>query len=362
MFGSGINAYQQQNQLDYQKELNNYERGLYNSRNKAVRDALMSAVLGGADFGSYANNYLKGGFSSNVSYSDFLKANPQLASSFGFNEDTFNNIKSKIGLSNTFDANDFITLYNMGQNEITRHREDTAIQRAVKDWEKAGMNPLLFGGSGAQSSSYQTSGSSNVAPKNQVAGSWNPINFGLTFGSITDAMLKYNQSKVADAQAEQVNAQTDLIKKQAEKIDSDILLNGSLVNLNADQSRVYRQQVHQMASELPLNNIRKEILLGELSVLQYNLKLAQQYGLSANQQIPVALAGINHILDNVADVNSSSYISTGLFAAATMIPMFKLGSASFKAITTFAKKKFGYKRVDNLLKKLYDKKNKGVFK
>lgn len=319
LVGDIINADQQKKQLGYQKSLNDYERVLYNNRNSSVKSALMASLRSGSDFGTYANTYLNSG--------------------------------------RTFDTNDFITMYNLGQNDITRQREDTAIQRAVKDWEKAGMNPLLFGGAGAQSSSYQTSGSSNVAPKNQVAGSWNPINFGAGFAGISDDILKLNQSKVADAQAENVKAHTDLLKKQQEKLDSDIVLNGSLVNLNADQSRVYRQQVHQLASELPLNNIKKEILLGELSVLQYNLKLAQKYGLSANQQVPVTLSGMNHILNSITHEGSSSYIATGLFAVASLIPMFKLGSASFRAISTFAGKKFGYKRVDNLLKKLYDKNN-----
>ena len=182
LVGDIINADQQKKQLGYQKSLNDYERVLYNNRNSSVKSALMASLRSGSDFGTYANTYLNSG--------------------------------------RTFDTNDFITMYNLGQNDITRQREDTAIQRAVKDWEKAGMNPLLFGGAGAQSSSYQTSGSSNVAPKNQVAGSWNPINFGAGFAGISDDILKLNQSKVADAQAENVKAHTDLLKKQQEKLDS----------------------------------------------------------------------------------------------------------------------------------------------
>ena len=350
MTGNVMNYEAQQDQLMYQKHLNNWQESNYNMRNYAFRDALMHSSLGISDLGSAAYGYVNNKGVSNYSYDDFVRDNPFLAdspNSHAMYEDAVKKMSP-----NAFDMNDFITLYNIGQNDITRQREDTAISRAVKDFENAGLNPLLFGGNGASSSSYQTSGGSNPRPSGLNAGSYTPFNWAVSAGNIADTMVKF-------AQAENINANTELIEHQKEKIDSETTLNGSLLDLNAAQRRLYIQQTHDLATKLPLNLIQKDILFQQLGGLQWNLNLAKKYGVPVNQQIPIAIAGIDHIVGSVSNESAGSYVATGLFALATILPVFKLGSLGAKALINFGKSTFGYKRVDNMLDNMYDFYNDG---
>ncbi len=351
--GNFLNYNAQKEQLAYQESLNDWQVGNYDSRNQAVKNALMSSSLGVSDLGSAAYGYANNRSSINYSFNDFLKDNPQLAQdSAPDNYAKYQDLLKNSGQSGAFDLNDFITLYNIGQNEITRQREDTAISRAVKDFENAGLNPLLFNGSGASSSSYQTSGGSNTRPSGLSSGSYSPFNMAVPAGSIADTILKFEQAK-------NVNANTQLVEHQKKKIDSETLLNGSLLSLNSAQQRLYIQQTHDLASKLPLNLIQKDILFQQLGGLQWNLQLAKKYGVPTQQQIPIAIAGVDHIVNSVTNGSTGSYVAAGLFALGTVIPAFRLGSFGAKALINFGRSKFGYKRVDKLLDNMYDMFHKG---
>lgn len=348
MTGNVMNYNTQKEQLAYQESLNDWQVGNYDSRNQAFKDALMHSSLGLSNLGSAAYGYVNNRNSLNYTYNDFLRDNPQLAQEpASDNYAKYQDFLKNSGNSGAFDINDFITLYNIGQNEITRQREDTAISRAVKDWENAGLNPLLFGGSGASTSSYQTSGSSNQRPSGLQSGSYTPFNMSVSSGDIADDILKLSQAK-------NLQAQTSLVENQRDKINSETLLNGSLLPLNDAQTRLYRQQINYLGSQIPLNNLKKDILLQELSGLQWNLSLAKKYGINDKQAIPIAIAGLDHIIDGVANSSTSGYIASGIFGLATLIPMFKLGSLGANALINFGKSKFGYKRVDKLLDTIYD--------
>lgn len=96
-------------------------------------------------------------------------------------------------------------------NDQTKEREDSAIQRRVRDLRAAGLSPTLAAGSGATQSVI--SAPSTQAPQMNIGRMGNPVSDGY------DTMAKYLMLKQTQSSINQTEAETALKKQQLQQND-----------------------------------------------------------------------------------------------------------------------------------------------
>lgn len=113
--------------------------------------------------------------------------------------------------------------YDQNQSNIeeTWKREDTAVQRRVKDLEAAGLSPTLAAGSAASSTSPISLNAPQMSKLDGVSGVLNSIIQGKTIAQ-QNANIAYTK------------AQTDLIKKQTDNLQVDYERNERNFGLEVD--------------------------------------------------------------------------------------------------------------------------------
>lgn len=129
-----------------------------------------------------------------------------------------------------FDAN---MAWQKEENQITRDREDNAVQRRAADLEKAGINPMIAGlGQGAQAGLGGV-----VTPPQMQQNNVGEIIAGMQLGSsIADIKLKNAQVKKTEAETDNIEEQTTHAKNSNPVILENMRKEG--VKLDAETTNI----------------------------------------------------------------------------------------------------------------------------
>lgn len=200
--------------------------------------------------------------------------------------------------------------FQQDQNQITRNREDNAVQRRVKDLKAAGLSPVLAAGSPAAANPMQ-------APKNEFHS-----NIGeKTMNVLAALQMKKNIDKTT-AEEDRIKAEANFIKKKTNPTIHGLDLQNQLMELmnplnikgkklaNYNQeltNKLTKANINQKEFEITLQAIKKQQKLADLSkteqeiaakklllklkeldrqAKQHDLNLYKEIGLPTNQTIP----------------------------------------------------------------------------
>lgn len=206
------------------------------------------------------------------------------------------------------------------ENEITRHREDTAYMRAVADAQAAGLSPLAVSGgaSAAQLAAPSNSFQAQQAPAAQKSDSGSFISQGIqqAFSNFQAARaqqveMDYTDSLTAKVRAEKTQldinngfaaaraqAELDLMKERVKELQN---INPTLAKRMEAQLSLYEEQVKNVAQQTATSASQQAHLDQETANLARDNQLSDIFGL------PVGMAPSNKY-----QVGSAVYSKAGV--------------------------------------------------
>lgn len=225
-------------------------------------------------------------------------------------------------------------------------REDNAIQRKVRDAQKAGVNAFYaLGGTGAQASTYtsQTQAPDIIAPKfQQVA----------DFAALADILSNVNIKK---EQAKLINAQTEKTLAEEKKINIDALVSGETLNLTKEQGNKLRAEIEGIKAQIKVDEAQYEKIMEEVAIIQYDMLKSIELDVRYKDQLNLFSFSINK-LDHLAskittsegDKNMLMGAIVGLLGATFVGKGLKIGQLLGPFVKKYGKK--GYEKIKDIIK------------
>lgn len=174
--------------------------------------------------------------------------------------------------------------YNLAQNEITRQREDTAIQRQVADAEAAGLSKFAVAGNNGASSQAVSASSRNNAPSYKS----DPSLMADVYASLKNTAMK---EKLNNASIAEIDAQTEKTKNEAEYIKNQ----SDALNIRKEIYTIQKER-EQLENIYKKGLITKQDYDNELKLLE--LRLYQKYGWVPKSSIGKTVWDAGVVLDN----------------------------------------------------------------
>ena len=276
-----------------QQSMNDYNKNLFWGQNSQLFDTLVEGSRG--DYDSYMEAYEK-----NLNNGDWTQR---------------------------IDKQDMM-------NMITMDREDSAIQRKVKDAQAAGVNPFYaLGGSGSPATSYSasTSSANNLqAPQFQQMAS---------FANLADIL---SNVEIKKEQAKLLREQADKTASEKNKIDIDALISGKTLGLKDLEGEKLKKEIEHISTQIKVNDAQYKKYMEEVAILQYDLLKSIELDVRYKDQLTMFNFSINKLDKLAGEITNSEFakdmllgVGAGLLGA-TVVG--KFGKGAYKVFEPILKK------------------------
>ena len=284
-----------------QQAMNNYNKNLFWGQNSQLFDTLVEGSRG--DYNSYIEAY-----ENNLNNGDWTQR---------------------------IDKQDMM-------NMITMDREDSAIQRKVKDAQQSNVNPYYaLGGSGNPATSYSASTSS---PNNLQAPQFQQIqSFAVLADILSNVEIKKEQAKL-------LREQSDKTASEKKKIDIDALISGKTLGLKDLEGEKLKKEIEHISTQIKVNDASYKKYMNEVAILQYDLLKSVELDVRYKDQLTMFNFSINKLDKLAGEITNSEFAKDMLLG---------IGAGLLGATVVGRFGKGAYKIFEPILKK-YGSKVKGV--
>lgn len=182
--------------------------------------------------------------------------------------------------------------YQKQLNQLQMNREDTAVTRAMEDYQRNGINKLLAIGNPADTGSYSSTSMSGVEG--------NPQNF---LGDLAEQANGVMNNALSWAQEIQNIQQT---QKQNQLIDEEIM-NQSYKRENME-SQTFLNKILHAKNEQEIVNLVRDQMQKEIDYLQtkHDYEINRRYDIRTNDQVSELLNTYKAVMGELANENSAT--------------------------------------------------------
>lgn len=162
--------------------------------------------------------------------------------------------------------------------DLTRSREDTAIQRRMADLQAAGLHPALAAGEGAGTSMASAPG----LAKAESPG-WTPVRKSGAMMAALGVKQAQNEIYITEAQKELIEAQTRKTNAEADEVAANSVSRRNLNSATADLRTAQLQRERQFISQMPQmhewQRQNAQYVMKQYEVLEHDLQYSIDHGI-----------------------------------------------------------------------------------